>query len=376
MSYPLSATRKMVAGLCLGLALGGAAVGCRKAAAPPPPPEVEVVTLAPTNVPILEEWIGTLDGLVNAQIRAQVTGYLLTQSYAEGNVVKKGDLLFQIDPRPFEAALSQAQARLAQDRAQLGKAELDVKRYTPLAQQQAISQQELDDAVQAKLAAEAQVRADEAAVQTAQLNLGFTRITSPVDGLAGLALAQVGDLVSLSSGPLTTVSAINPVRVFFQVNEQSYLHFWRGRVTPDVDDPPLRLQLVLSDGSLYPQTGRVFFADRQVNPQTGTLQIVGLFSNANLVLRPGQYGRVRAQTQLRENSLVVPQRAVMEVQGAYQVAVVGQTDTVHVQPVKVGEQTERGWIIESGLLPGDRVVVEGTQKAREGTIVSPKPWKG
>ena len=351
------------------------AAGCKRKAPPAAQAEVEVITLEPTNVPIVEEWIGTLDGFVNAQIRAQVTGYLLKQDYSEGSEVKKGDLLFEIDPRPFQATLNQAKSKLAQDQAQLGKAELDVKRYGPLAQEQAISQEELDNAVQAKLAAQAQVKADEAAVETAELNLGFTKINSLIEGLAGTALGQIGDLVSSSSGPLTTVSTIDPIKVYFQVNEQSYLNFWHRHVPSSGSGTNIELQLVLSDGSLYAQKGRVFFADRQVNPTTGTLQVAGLFPNPDGVLRPGQYGRVRAQTQIRQNALAVPQRAVTELQGSYQVAVVGETNRVHLQPVKVGEQIGSEWIIESGLKLGDRVIVEGTQKAKEGTVVMPKPWK-
>jgi membrane fusion protein (multidrug efflux system) len=350
------------------------AVGCKKKSAPPPPPEVQVITLAPTNVPIFEEWIGTLDGFVNAQIHAQVTGYLLTQNYAEGGEVKKGDLLFQIDPRPFQAALDQANAKLAQDKAQSGKTELDVKRYTPLAKEQAISQEELDDAIQANLAADAQVKADEAAVENAQLNLGFTKITSPIDGLAGIALAQTGDLVGQSGGVLTTVSTLNPIKVYFQISEQSYLNFWRHHAAGSGAETNVELQLIFSDGSVYPPKGKFFFADRRVNPNTGTLQIVGLFSNANLILRPGQYGRVRAQTQTITNALLVPQRAVTELQGTYQVLVVDNQNKAHIQSVKVGEQIGSNWIIENGLKPGDRVVVEGTQKAKGGAIVNPEPF--
>jgi membrane fusion protein (multidrug efflux system) len=348
--------------------------GCKKKSAPPPPPEVQVITVTATNVPIFQEWIGTLDGFVNAQIRAQVTGYLRTQNYAEGSEVKKGDLLFRIDPRPFQAALDQAKAKLAQDRAQSGKTELDVNRYTPLAKEQAISQEELDDAIQANLAAEAQVKADEAAVESAQLNLAFTRITSPIDGLAGIALAQIGDLVGQSGSVLTTVSTINPVKVYFQVSEQSYLAFWRRLTGSGNGNENFPLQLIFADGSVYPEKGKFFFADRQVNPNTGTLQIVGLFSNTNFMLRPGQYGLVRAQTQTMTNALLVPQRAVTQLQDAYQVFVVDNQNTAHIQPVKVGEQTGSNWIIESGLKPGDRVVVEGTQKAKEGTVVNPQPF--
>ena len=348
--------------------------GCKKKSPPPPPPQVEVITLAPTNVPIFEEWIGTLDGFVNAQIRAQVTGYLLKQDYAEGGKVKKGDLLFEIDPRPFQAALDQAKSKLAQDQAQSGKTELDVKRYAPLAEEQAISQEELDDAVQANVGAKAQVKSDEAAVENAQLNLGFTKIISPIDGLAGTAQAQIGDLVGQSGGVLTTVSTINPVKVYFQVSEQSYLTFWRKFVGVQNTNEDFPLQLILGDDSVYPEKGKFFYADRQVDPNTGTLQIFGLFSNADFILRPGQYGRVRAQTQIKTHALLVPQRAVTELQGTYQIALVNQTNAIHLQPVKVGEQIGSAWIIESGLKAGDRIIVEGTQKAKEGAVVNPKPF--
>jgi membrane fusion protein (multidrug efflux system) len=251
---------------------------------------------------------------------------------------------------------------------------LDVKRYTPLAKEQAISQEELDDAIQANLAAKAQVKADEAAVESAQLNLAFTRITSPIDGLAGIALAQTGDLVGQSGSVLTTVSTINPIKANFQVSEQSYPAFWRRLTGSGNGDESFPLQLIFADGSVYPEKGKFFFADRQVNPNTGTLQIVGLFSNTNFMLRPGQYGRVRAQTQTITNAVLVPQRAVTELQGTYQVSIVDDQNMAHIQPVNVGEQTGSNWIIESGLKPGDRVVVEGTQKVKEGTIVNPQPF--
>ena len=333
-----------------------------------------MLTLTPTNQPVFEEWIGTLDGSVNAQIRAQVSGYLLRQNYAEGGRVKKGDELFQIDPRPFQAALDQARAKLAQDQAQADKTEQDVKRYTPLAKEQAISQEELDDAVQANLAAVAQIKADEAAMETAELNLGFTRVTSPIDGLAGLALAQIGDLLSPSSGLLTTVSTLDPIKVNFQISEQSYLDFWRHHAVGSGAETNVELELIFADGSVFPRKGRFFFADRAVNPNTGTLQIEGLFPNPDYLLRPGQYGRVRAQTQTRTNALMVPQRAVNQIQGAYQVAVVGATNGVHLQAVRVGPQIGGGWLIESGVQAGDRVVVEGAQKVKEGTVVNPQPF--
>jgi RND family efflux transporter MFP subunit len=370
----LSSTTKWITGNVCLLVLLMIVAGCKKKTPPPPPPEVQVITLTPTNVPIYEEWIGTLDGFVNAQIRAQVNGYLLKQNYAEGSQVKKGDLLFEIDPRPFQATVDQAQAKLAQDKAQAGKTKLDVTRYQPLAKEQAISQEELDNAVQANLGADAQVKADNAAIQNAELNLEFTKITSPIDGLAGVALAQIGDLLGPSGNVLTTVSRINPIKVNFQVSEQSYLTFWRRFIAGQNGDDTFPLQLIFADGSVYPQKGKFFFADRQVNPNTGTLQIVGLFSNADFVLRPGQYGRVRAQTQTKTNALVVPQRAVAELQGSYQVTVLTATNSAHVQNVTVGEQVGADWIIESGLKAGDRVVVEGSQKAKEGVVVNPKPF--
>lgn len=348
--------------------------GCQKKAAVSPPPEVEVITLAPTNVPIYGEWIGTLDGDVNAQIRAQVTGYLLKQNYAEGSRVKQGDLLFEIDPRPFQAVLDQALAREAQDEAQLGKAELDVKRYTPLAREEAISQQELDDAVQSKLAAEAQVKADKAAIETAQLNLEFTRITSPVDGIAGVALAQIGDLVGQSGNVLTTVSTVDPIRAYFQVSEQSYMSYWQRFISSEVAGADFPLELILPSGAVYPEKGKFFFANRQVNPSTGTLEIVGLFPNHDYILRPGQTCSIRAELNVETNVILVPQRAVTELQDDYQVIVVDDQNKAHVKVVQVGAQIGSDWIIESGLKAGERLVVEGLQKARENLVVNPTPY--
>jgi membrane fusion protein (multidrug efflux system) len=348
--------------------------GCKVQSPAPSIPEVQVVTVRPADVPIFEEWIGTLDGFVNAQIHAQVSGYLQTQNYLEGREVKKGDLLFQIDPRPFDALLHQAQAKLAQDQAQAAKTQLDVKRDTQLSKEHVVSQEVFDDATQANLVAEALVKADEAAMETTQLNCEFTKITSPIDGLAGMALAQIGDLVGPSGSVLTTVSTLNPIKVYFQVSEQSYLDFWQHQAADSGAKTDAQLQLIFSDGSVFPQKGKFFFADRQVNSTTGTLQVVGLFPNPGLVLRPGQYGRVRVQTQTKKNALLVPQRAVTELQDSYQVAVVGATNLAHLQSVKVGAQIGSHWIIASGLKSGDRVVVEGTQDVKEGAAVNPKPF--
>jgi len=340
---------------------------------------VEVITLQPREVPIYKEWIGTLEGYVNAQIRAQVTGYLLSQKYAEGSEVKKGDLLFEIDPRPFQAVLDQAKSKLAQDEAQESRTRWDVDRYAPLAKQNAISQQEFNDAVQSNLAAQAQVKADQAAIESAQLSLGFTKILSPIDGLAGVAQAQIGDLVGPNGAVLTTVSTIDPIKVYFTASEQAYLAYRRqytNAVARAVHEQELELQLVLSDGSAYATPGKFSFAGREVNPTTGTIQLVGVFPNPAFVLRPGQFARVRARTQIRKDAIVVPQRAVAELQGSYQVDVVDDNNKAHIKKVKVGEQIGSEWLIEDGLTPGERVIVEGTQKAKEGLTVAPQPYQG
>jgi len=339
---------------------------------------VLILEVRPTNAPIYKEWIGTLDGLVNAQIHAQVTGYLLSQNYKEGTHVERGDLLFQIDPRPFEAALQQAKGKLAQDEAQLSKTQWDVERYAPLAKKSAISEQEYHDAVQANRAAEAQVKADQAAVEAANVNLGFTRITSPIDGLAGIALAQVGDLVGPNGPLLTTVSTVDPIKVNFVTSEQAYLNYRRQYTNATeraAHERELEFQLTLADGSVYPYRGRFAFAGREVSPTTGTIQLTGVFPNPDAVLRPGQFARVRAQTQVRKNTIVIPQRAVTELQGSHDVKVVDARNKVHVQNVTVGERLGSDWIIEKGLKAGDRVIVEGLQKAKEGAVVSTRPFK-
>jgi RND family efflux transporter MFP subunit len=359
--------------------------------APPSTPEVEVVQVQQETVPIYGDWIGTLDGLVNADVRAQVTGYLLIQGYQEGAFVKKGQLLFQIDPRPFQAALDQAQGQLAQAQASLANAvavqrrtELDVQRYTPLAKEQAASQQDLDNSVQNNLAAiatvetaKAQIKTYEAAVETAKINLDFTNLVSPIDGIAGQAQLQVGALVSPGSGVVTSVSTVNPIKVFFTVSEPQYLA-WRKRFptesSREAADKELRLQLILADGSTYPEPGKFFFADRQVDESTGAIRIAGLFPNPNNVLRPGGYGKVRAVIRTQPGALLVPQRAVSELQGGYQVAVVGADNTVTVRTVNVGDRVDNRWIIASGLNPGDKVVAEGVQRMHTGVHVNPKPF--
>jgi len=355
-------------------------------------PDVQVVQVQREDVPIIHEWIGTFDGLVNADVRAQVTGYLLTQGYQEGSFVKKGQLLFQIDPRPFKAALDQAEGQLAQAKAKLamaeavqGRTELDVKRYTPLAREQAATQQDLDNSVQNNLAAiasvetaKAEIKTSEAAVETARINLDFTRLVAPIDGIAGQALLQVGALVSPATGPVTSVSTVDPIKVYFTVGEPQYLAFRKQFPTPEssrASEKELRIELELADGSTYPHVGSFDFADRQVNVSTGTIRIAALFSNPDNILRPGGYAKVLVPIRVQHDALLVPQRAVSELQGGYQVAVVDKDNKVAIRPVTVGTQVDSRWVIADGLNPGDRVVAEGTQKVREGMGVNPKPYR-
>ena len=375
---PAGPLRSRVSVVLLAVATGLLFSGCKEQPPPKPLLQVQVVTVTPRDVPIYQQWIGTLDGYPNAQIRAQVSGYLTKQDYAEGGAVRKGDLLFEIDPRPFQAALDQALGKLAQDQAQVGKTELDVKRYTPLARDQAISQEELDDAVQANLMANAAIQSDKAAVESAKLNLEFCKIISPIDGIAGTAQAQIGDLVGPGSAVLTTVSTIDPMRVYFSISEQSYLAFCH-QFTNAADRAAYRvempLQLLLSDGSTYPLPGKWFFTSRQIDVNTGTLQVAGLFPNPDFILRPGQYAKVRARTETRRGAILVPQRAVMELQGSYQVAIVDAQNKAHLKSVQVGEQMGNDWLIEKGLEADDRVVAEGTQRVKEGTVVDPQPYR-
>jgi RND family efflux transporter MFP subunit len=392
-------------------------VGCSATASAPggyPPANVEVVAVEQKDMPTYREWIGTLDGYVNAPIKAQVNGYLLRQNYVEGSLVAKGQLLFEIDPRPFQAAVDQATGQLAQANGQLATAkaqlvqaranltsskasqrrtQLDVEKYTPLAKAQAVTQQDLDNATQNNLSALAQVEAAEAAietskaqiaaaeagveaakanVETAKYNLGFTRLISPIDGIAGVATSQVGTLVGPASAAVTTVSTLDPIRAVFTVSEQEYLKFRRQS---GVDVAKLPLELILSDGSTYERKGRFFFADREVNQNTGSIQLTALFPNPGNVLRPGQYAKVRAELGTKRGALLVPQRAVTELQGNYQVAVVDAQNKVAIVNVKPGDRIGTQWVIEEGLKPGDRVVAEGVQKVGPGATVVPQPVK-
>lgn len=352
--------------------------GCKTrtaSSAPAPPPTVQVAEVIQRDVPVYHEWIATLDGYVNAQIQPQVSGYLIKQNYREGQLVRKNEMLFKIDPRPFQAQLNQAQAQLAQAQAQLGKTQLDVQRDTPLAKEKAIAQSQLDNDIQANLAAKATVQAGQAAVEQAELNLEFTNVRSLIDGVAGIATGQVGNLVSQQT-VLTTVSQLDPIKVYFVASEQQYLAFVKRNPTVaarEASERALELELILADGTTYPRKGKFFAADRQVDAQTGAIRLAGLFPNRDNVLRPGQYGRVRFISYIRTGALLVPQKAVTELQGSYQVAVVGNDNKISLRTVKVGERSGAMWIIDEGLKPGERVVAEGTQKARDGMQVNPTP---
>ncbi len=406
----------LVAALVLGVALVGA-VGCAAkttaASGAAPLQDVEIAVVQQRDIPIEREWIGTLDGMVNAAVKAQVSGNLLTQNYAEGSFVHKGQLLFEIDPRPLQAAADQAEGQLAQAKAQLlqaqsgllqaraqltsaeanqHKAQLDEDRYTPLAEQQAITQQDMDNARQNNRSQKAQVAAAQAqvetakaqieaaraavtaaaaAVETANVNLGFTKLESPIDGVVGTATTQVGNLVSPSSSAVTTVSTLDPIKANFTVSEQEYLSLTRHDSTMN----NLQLELILSDGTVHPHKGRFSFADREVNSSTGAIQLTGLFPNPGNKLRPGQYGKVHASVGTRAGALLVPQRAVNEVQGNYSVAVVDPNNTIRFAVVKVGDRIGSDWVVQEGLKPGERVVTDGLFKIGPGMHVNPKGGK-
>ena len=358
------------------------ALGCSngnvRAAAPPPPAMVEVAPVIQKDVPVQGEWVGTLEGYVNAQIQPQVSGYLIRQDYHEGAVVKKDQLLFEIDPRPFQAALDQAKGQLAQAEAQMANAETNVNRDIPEAEAHAIPQSQLDTDTQSLRGAKAAVEASQAAVEQAELNLGYTRVVSLVDGIAGINTVQVGNLVGPST-VLTAVSQVSPIKVYFPISEQEYLRMADGGGPGSVDflthASRIPLQLTLADGSVYPHPGRIIFADRQVNTQTGTIQIVGEFPNSRNLLRPGQYARIQTPTGNITGALLVPQAAVNQQQGTYQVTIVGADNRAQLRTVEVGPRVGTHWVITKGLKPGERVVAVGAEKAKEGELVNPAPYK-
>jgi RND family efflux transporter MFP subunit len=378
MSFLASVSRKTLSMLVLGGVLSlviGCSANTSKAAPPAPPLSVEVATVVQQDTPIYSDWVATLDGYVNAQIQPHVSGYIIKQNYKEGSVVRKGDVLFEIDPRLFKAALDQAKAQLAQAEAQLGKAMLDVERDTPLAQARAIAQSQLDTEKQAKLGAQAQVQAAKANVEQAELNLEWTKVTSLVSGIAGIAQVQIGNLVGPSS-VLTSVSQVDPIKAYFTVSEQDFTDFHRRfptEATVEEQRKRIPLQLVLADGTVYEQPGKIYFADREVNPATGAIRIAGVFPNPNNLLRPGGYGRIRASARSRPGALLVPQRAIIELQGSHQVAVVGNDNKVVMRAVNVAERVGKMWIVTEGLKAGERVVVEGLLKVRDGVPVKPVP---
>ena len=373
---------KQISTALVGVVILLNALGCSNekvgAAGPPPPPVVEVAPVIQQDVPIKGEWVGTLEGYVNAQISPQVSGYLIRQDYHEGAFVRKGQLLFEIDPRPFQAVLDQAQGQLAQAKAKMANADINVKRDVPEAEAHAIPQSQLDTDTQALLGAKAAVEADQAAVEQAALNLGYTKVLSLIDGIAGVTTVQVGNLVGPSS-VLTAVSQVNPVKVYFPISEQEYLRMADGGGPGSVDfmthASRIPLQLTLADGSAYPDAGRIIFADRQVNTQTGTIQIVGEFPNSRNLLRPGQYARIQAPTGNITGALLVPQAAVSQLQGAYQVTVVGDDNRAQLRTLQVGPTVGTRWVITSGLKPGERVVVVGAEKVKDGQPVNPMPYR-
>jgi membrane fusion protein (multidrug efflux system) len=368
------ARRYAAAGLT-GVALLLTSACEKEKAAAPPPPVVEVVTVTQRDVPIYMEWIGSLDGNVNALIRPQVTGYLIKQNYREGDLVKQGQPLFEIDPRTFEAAVDEAKGLRAQQAARFETTKANLARIKPLAAVNAVSQKDLDDATGAHLSAKAQLEAAEASLRTAKLNLGFTKITSPVSGIAGIAKAQIGDLLSPSMPTeLTTVSTVDPIKVYFNISEREYLKIANAALAAGKRPDHVPLELFLVDGSLYPHPGKSSVLNRQVDVSTGTFKVAALFPNPDNLLRPGQYGKVRATMAVDKGALLVPQRAVTEIQGKYLVAVVGADNKVDIRPVTVGERIGSDWIISKGLQPGEQVIAEGTQKVRPGVTINPKPF--
>jgi len=362
--------------LVAGATLAMLGCGRTQAAAPSPPPEVRVAPPIQQDVPVYSDWVATLDGYVNAQVRPQVSGYIIKQNYKEGSLVRKGQVLFEIDPRPFKAALDRAKGDLAQAEAQLGKSTLDVERDTPLAKARAIAQSQLDNEIQAKLGAQAAVESNKATVEQAELNLEWTKVTSLVDGIAGIAQVQIGNLVG-SNSILTSVSQVDPIKAYFPISEQAYVLAQKQSSAVSskhtISFFGNSLDLILTDGSIFPQKGKILLADRQVDPNTGTIRIVAAFPNPGNILRPGQYGRVHVETNMKRGALLIPQNAVAQSQGSYQVAVVGGDHKVSMRTVKPGETVGTMWVIDAGLKPGEQVVVEGLQQLREGTLVTPKP---
>lgn len=364
--------RQTSGGIALLVLAALAACGKGEQAAAPPPMDVQVVEVVKKDVPVYQEWIGTLSGYINAVIRPQVKGYLLTKAYVEGTVVQPGQLLFQIDPREFQAQLDQWNGQLAQAKAALVKTQLDVARYTPLAKEGAVSQQELDNAVQANQANLAAVDSAKAQVEQARLNLGWTKVVSPIAGVSGIAISQIGDLVEPTT-QLTTVSQVDPIKAVFPVSEQAYLR-WRASHPQQEESQRPSLELYTADGGLYPHRGTVSVVGREVDPRTGTITLEALFPNPDNVLRPGGYAKVRAIIETMAGAQVIPQRSVQDMQGTALVGVVGADDVVEMRPVVLGPTSGTDQVVLSGLTAGERVIAEGLQKVRGGVKVNPRPY--
>src|SRR6516225_6158373 len=369
--------RSVVLGLLLvaGLLVDGCSRKTAQVA--PSAPEVLVTTVTPQDVPRVLERVATLDGFINANINAQVQGYIVSRDYQEGSVVKKGDLLFTIDPRPFQAALAQAKGTLAKDQANRVKADADKKRAIDLFKKKVISDQERDTAIAAAGANRANVEADEAAVKQAEINLGYTKIIAPIDGVVGFANNQVGDLVGPSTGPLTTMSQIDPIKAIVTAGEGPWTDFVSRH--PDATErqayiKSLDFELILGNGEVYSRKGKFYALDRNLDTKTGSIRYYVTFPNPGNILRPGQFGKVRFVADMKKGAMVLPQEAVTELQGSYQVAVVDENNKVSIRPVKMGERIGAMWEVTEGLKPGDKVVVEGVQKAREGSTVTVKEW--
>ena len=370
---------KRLCALAALLILESLFAGCSRKPAhtDPAPPEVFVTTVTPKDVPRVLERVATLDGFINANINAQVQGYILSREYTEGSVVKIGDLLFQIDPRPFEAALAQAKGTLAKDKATQVKTDADQKRALDLFNKQVISDSERDTATAAADSTRANVEADQAAVQQTELNLGYTKIIAPIEGVAGFAKAQVGDLVSPTSGPLTTVSQIDPIKAIVTTGEGPFTDFVSRHPDPKERDAyvkSLQFELILGNGEVYPQKGKFYALDRSLDPRTGSIHYEVTFPNPGNILRPGQFGKVRFVADMKKGAMVIPQEAVSDLQGSSQVAVVGNDNKVSIRPVQMGERIGAMWEVTEGLKPGDKVIVQGIQKAREGALVTVKEW--
>jgi membrane fusion protein (multidrug efflux system) len=368
-SHSLGLSQLFCAALFLFVALSGCSSKQENPA--PPPPGVTVTPVVQKDVEIHQEWVGTTLGNVDADIRPKVEGFLLAQLYSEGSFVNKGQPMFQLDQRQAQAAVQQAQGKLERARAALAQAQIDVKRYTPLVAQKAVSQAELDKALSMERAASADVDAAQASLDNANLNLGWTTVTSPISGIAGISKVGIGDLMTPTT-VMTTISGLNPIYVDFSIGEQDYMRFAREKLG---ESAGRSLQLILGDGRTFPQNGRALLVNREVDAQTGTIRVRAEFPNPGNVLRPGQYARIRAVTAVRKDALLVPQQAVSELQGIYQVGVVGADNNVTIKTVKLGPQIGDEWVVESGLQAGDSVVVEGLQRVKNGMTVAPTPFK-